>query len=127
MHRAYNHGFRSLLICMVAAQVLGIHIPTVQSVEQEPLTIIINRGIPLFTTDTTPTINGASNAPEDAQVTVTIDGTTQTTKVLPTGSWLVDWQAPLSPGEYRLSVSITDAAGNTATGSITTVATFRLF
>lgn len=115
MHTKYNSSFRFFLASIVIAHVLGISIRTAQGEEQQALIIVINRGIPLFTTDTTPTINGSSNAPEDAQVTVTLDGTTQTTKVLPTGSWLVDWQTPLSAGEYRLSVSITDLTGNTAT------------
>lgn len=117
MHTGYN--FRSLLVCIIAAQVLGIPTQTVQGAEQQTPTVVINRGIPLFTTDTTPTISGSTNVPEDSQVTVTISGTTQTTKVLPRGSWTVDWQTPLPPGEYRMSVNITDATGNTATATQT--------
>src|SRR5262245_25500571 len=119
MHTGDNHSFRSLLVSIVAVQVLAIHIQTVRGAEQQTPTVVINQGIPLFTTDPTPVINGSTDAPEDSRVTVTIDRTTQTAKVLPGGSWTVDWQNPLPPGEYRIVVSITDTTGNTATTSQT--------
>jgi hypothetical protein len=77
-------------------------------------TIVINRGIPFFTTDVTPRIAGASTASPGSRITVTINETTVPTTVLPGGTWVVDWPITLTAGTYRVSVTVTDTGGNTA-------------
>jgi hypothetical protein len=107
---------QALLASLLVIQLLGITSgPHVWSAEGEALTIVINRGVPLFTTDPTPVLSGATNAPTDSQVTVTIERTNATTTVLPGGTWRLDWPQSLIPGSYQVSVAVADAAGNTAT------------
>lgn len=76
--------------------------------------VTINRGIPLFTTDVTPRISGTTNAPPKSRVVVTINKLEAATVVLPGGEWVLDWPNPLAPGDYQMSVSITDPNGAVA-------------
>ncbi len=68
------------------------------------------------TADTTTgaTISGTSDAPAGSAVAVTVAGTTYTTTVGEDGTWSVT-TAPLAAGEYEVSVTVTDPAGNVGT------------
>jgi len=79
------------------------------------LTIVINRGIPIVSKDTMPIISGFAEAPVNSAVTVTINGVARTTKIPTSGNWMLKWPASLPQGTYRVSASVTDAAGNTDT------------
>jgi len=81
------------------------------------LTIVINRGIPILTNDPTPMISGATDAPIDAMVTVTINDVAYTTTVLSGGTWMLDWLTPLPQGTYTISASVIDAIGRTGTAA----------
>lgn len=94
---------------------------TAWGAEQPGPLVVINRGIPLTTPDTTPTISGATNAAAGLHVSVSIAGQTQTTAVLPRGSWSLDWPTSLAIGAYRVSARVTNAAG--LTGSATQLLT----
>src|SRR5919106_774889 len=67
---------------------------------QDAPLLVINRGIPIRTTDSTPTISGVSKAPAGSQVSVEINGETHSTTVSPGGTWTLDWPTPLAPGVY---------------------------
>ncbi len=68
------------------------------------------------TNDTTPTITGSTDEPDESQVTVTVDGNEYTTTV-EDGGWSVDIPAgnELAEGDYTVEAEITDKAGNTTT------------
>jgi large repetitive protein len=68
----------------------------------------------LTTNDTTPTITGTSDL-IGGTVTVTINDIEYTAIVAEDGTWSVDVTAALDEGEYEITASITDAAGNTTT------------
>ncbi|MBB1346284.1 Ig-like domain-containing protein, partial [Pseudoalteromonas sp. SG45-2] len=73
--------------------------------------------------DSTPTISGTSNAPENTSITVTVtdgDSTeTYTTVVGAGGAWTVDITDALTDGEVAVSASVTDAAGNESVANST--------
>ena len=66
------------------------------------------------TNDPTPTISGTSNAPAGSTITVTVGGQTLTATVTDAGTWTVTF-ATLADGDYTVTASTTDAAGNTGT------------
>lgn len=120
MRTGKNRWWPYLLACVLITQGLGTASrPVVWGAAPQALTVVINRGIPLVTTDTTPTIGGATDAPANSSVTVTINNETATATVLADGAWTLDWPAPLPQGVYRMSVSVVDAAGNTGTAAQT--------
>jgi hypothetical protein len=86
---------------------------------QDAPLLVINRGIPIRTTEATPTISGTSKAPVGSQVSVEVNGETHSTTVLPGGTWAIDWPNPLAPGVYTVSVQLTDPSGNTASATQT--------
>ncbi|MBB1450855.1 Ig-like domain repeat protein, partial [Pseudoalteromonas sp. SG43-1] len=73
--------------------------------------------------DSTPTISGTSNEPENTSITVTVtdaDSTeTYTTVVGAGGAWTVDITDALTDGEVTVSASVTDAAGNESVANST--------
>ncbi|EGI73920.1 hypothetical protein PH505_am00990 [Pseudoalteromonas distincta] len=73
--------------------------------------------------DSTPTISGTSNEPENTSITVTVtdgDSTeTYTTVVGAGGAWTVDITDALTDGEVAVSASVTDAAGNESVANST--------
>ncbi|MFT5433125.1 MAG: hypothetical protein ACI9OJ_003830, partial [Myxococcota bacterium] len=79
-----------------------------------------NGGENVEATDSTPAISG-SGAQPDSTVSVTLDGQTMTTTVGPDGTWTVSPPNPLSGGTYIAEATITDPAGNSATGTQTIV------
>ncbi len=72
------------------------------------------------TTDPTPDISGSGETP-GSTVTVTVAGQTLTTTVGADGTWSVTPQPALPAGENTVTVTITDPAGNAATGTQTIV------
>ena len=62
-----------------------------------------------------PIISGFADAPVNSVVTVTINDVARTTKIPTSGNWMLKWPASLPQGTYRVSASVTDAAGNTDT------------
>lgn len=66
------------------------------------------------TNDTTPTISGTGEV--GARISVVVAGQTLTTTVQPDGTWSVT-PTTLLDGPYTATVTETDAAGNTLTGS----------
>ncbi|WP_206363728.1 Ig-like domain-containing protein, partial [Paenirhodobacter huangdaonensis] len=86
---------------------------------------------PALKNDATPTITGTTDAAPGSTVTLVVtgsDGATQTltTTVQPDGSYTVDVPANLAEGDYTVTASVKDPAGNTGsaddTGVIDTVA-----
>gem|GEM_PF-499719 len=73
--------------------------------------------------DSTPTVSGTSNEPENTSITVTVtdgDSTeTYTTVVGAGGAWTVDITDALTDGEVTVSASVTDAAGNESVANST--------
>ncbi|MBU5694010.1 Ig-like domain-containing protein, partial [Vibrio cholerae] len=74
------------------------------------------------TNDTTPTITGTTDAPAGSTVTLVVtdaDGNEQTltATVQPDGSYSVDVTTPLAEGDYQVTASVTDLAGNTGTAT----------
>ncbi|WP_439900886.1 Ig-like domain-containing protein [Vibrio cholerae] len=74
------------------------------------------------TNDTTPTIIGTTDAPAGSTVTLVVtdaDGNEQTltATVQPDGSYSVDVTTPLAEGDYQVTASVTDLAGNTGTAT----------
>ncbi|WP_165865501.1 Ig-like domain-containing protein, partial [Volucribacter psittacicida] len=72
---------------------------------------------PDLTNDNTPTITGTTDAPVGSTVTVTItdkngDTQTVTTTVKEGGSYEVEVPEALPEGEYKVTVEVTDPAGN---------------
>ena len=66
----------------------------------------------LATNNTTPTLTGTAEA--NATVTVVVNGQTYTTNAEANGNWSVDVTAELTDGDYTVSVTATDASGNTS-------------
>ena len=78
---------------------------------------------PLLTNDSTPTVTGTSDAP-NSTITVTFTDATNATQSIDvqtdaSGNWSVTPSGDLAEGNYSVSASITDAAGNTGTGTDT--------
>ncbi|MBH0078540.1 Ig-like domain-containing protein [Pseudoalteromonas sp. NZS11] len=73
--------------------------------------------------DSTPTISGTSNEPENTSITVTVtdgDSTeTYTTVVGAGGDWSVNITDALTDGEVTVSASVTDTAGNESVANST--------
>ena len=73
--------------------------------------------------NSTPTISGTSNEPENTSITVTVtdgDSTeTYTTVVGAGGAWSVDITDALTDGEVTVSATIVDIAGNSASANAT--------
>jgi large repetitive protein len=88
-------------------------------------TITINTVVPTLavnsqtTNNTTPTITGTSNAPAGTTVTVTVNDKTYTTTITAEGTWSVIIPATdsLPEGDYTVTASVTDTAGNTGTAT----------
>ncbi|WP_230125827.1 Ig-like domain-containing protein, partial [Pseudomonas sp. Bi70] len=82
---------------------------------------LITVDAPAITNDTTPSITGTTDAPVGSTVTLTI---TQGTTVLTTtaivvegGTYSADVPAGLVEGSYSVDAKVTDAAGNTGSGT----------
>ncbi|EGR0541514.1 adhesin, partial [Vibrio cholerae] len=83
---------------------------------------VITVDAPDNTNDTTPTITGTTDAPAGSTVTLVVtdaDGNEQTliATVQPGGSYSVDVTIPLAEGDYQVTASVTDLAGNTGTAT----------
>ncbi|NMP02820.1 Ig-like domain repeat protein, partial [Pseudoalteromonas arctica] len=76
---------------------------------------------PLLTNDSTPTVTGISDAP-NSTITVTFTDAANATQSIDvqtdaSGNWSATPSGDLAEGNYSVSASITDAAGNTGTGT----------
>ncbi|MEH6393594.1 beta strand repeat-containing protein [Pseudoalteromonas sp.] len=74
--------------------------------------------------DTTPTISGTASAPQGSIVTVVFNDAlgnahTVTTQMTPSGTWSVPASDALAEGEYTVTASVSDQAGNPASTSMT--------
>ncbi|MGL5128317.1 MAG: retention module-containing protein, partial [Aeromonas popoffii] len=74
------------------------------------------------TNDTTPTITGTTDAAPGSTVTLVVTDAngnqqTLTTTVQPDGTYSTDVISPLPDGDYDVTASVTDPAGNTATAT----------
>ncbi|KQA54729.1 adhesin, partial [Vibrio cholerae] len=81
---------------------------------------VITVDAPDNTNDTTPTITGTTDAPAGSIVTLLVTDTdgneqTLTATVQPDGNYSVDVTTPLAEGDYQVTASVTDLAGNTGT------------
>ena len=83
-----------------------------------PDVMIGNGASSVSTTDPTPAISGSGATPGSV-VSVTVEGQTMTATVGSDGTWTVTPPNPLSPGDHVVTVTITDPAGNIATGTQT--------
>ncbi|XXF07671.1 Ig-like domain-containing protein [Pseudomonas sp. D2-3] len=76
---------------------------------------------PAITNDTTPTITGTTDALVGSTVTLAItqgaNTFTVSTPVLAGGTYSVELPQPLAEGPYSIDASVTDAAGNTGSGT----------
>ncbi|SOU41693.1 Ig-like domain-containing protein [Pseudoalteromonas carrageenovora] len=78
---------------------------------------------PALTNDSTPTVTGTSDAP-NSTVTITFTDAANAVQTIDvqtdaSGNWSATPATDLAEGNYSVSASITDAAGNTGTGSDT--------
>ncbi|MDP4482426.1 Ig-like domain-containing protein, partial [Pseudoalteromonas elyakovii] len=76
---------------------------------------------PVLTNDSTPTVTGTSDAP-NSTITVTFTDAANATQSIDVqtdinGNWNATPATDLAEGNYSVSASITDAAGNTGTGT----------
>ncbi|WP_206017627.1 Ig-like domain-containing protein, partial [Pseudoalteromonas sp. Z9A4] len=76
---------------------------------------------PLLTNDSTPTVTGTSDAP-NSTITVTFTDAANAVQSIDvqtdaSGNWSATPSGDLAEGNYSVSASITDAAGNTGTGT----------
>ncbi|EMK6919509.1 Ig-like domain-containing protein, partial [Vibrio cholerae] len=100
-----------------------LQVPNVPVLPEEPTVIlVITVDAPDNTNDTTPTIIGTTDAPAGSTVTLVVtdaDGNEQTltATVQPDGSYSVDVTTPLAEGDYQVTASVTDLAGNTGTAT----------
>ena len=81
-----------------------------------PVVVIGGGGGTVGTTDPTPAITGSGATP-GSTVTVSVAGQTMTTVVAPDGTWSVTPPNPLPAGANPVTVTITDPAGNTGSGT----------
>ncbi|MDP3893054.1 ice-binding family protein, partial [Nocardioides sp.] len=86
----------------------------VLTVDVTPPDVSIDGGARRATNDTTPTISGATDEPEDSTVSVNVDGQTLASSVAANGTWSVQ-AAQLEEAAHLVSASVTDAANNTGT------------
>ncbi|MBQ4830231.1 Ig-like domain repeat protein, partial [Alteromonas sp. MMG017] len=92
------------------------------NVDSQAPTLTVN---PLDTgNDNTPTLSGSTNLPEGSVVVITVTdsiGDTQTINALvdDSGNFITDVLTPLAEGDYTVSVTATDEAGNATTQSET--------
>ncbi|WP_162986000.1 Ig-like domain-containing protein [Pseudoalteromonas agarivorans] len=93
-----------------------------------PSLVITDNGV---SNDTTPTISGTSDAPQGSEVTIVVTDNagvaqTITATVGASGTWSVPVTTALAEGNFTVSASVSDAAGNTATatgaGEVDTIA-----
>ncbi|CAM2730924.1 Ig-like domain-containing protein [Pseudoalteromonas atlantica] len=93
-----------------------------------PSLVITDNGV---SNDTTPTISGTSDAPQGSEVTIIVTDNagaqqTITATVGASGTWSVPVTTALAEGNFTVSASVSDAAGNTATatgaGEVDTIA-----
>ncbi|MBM4254401.1 MAG: hypothetical protein FJ147_00725 [Deltaproteobacteria bacterium] len=98
---------------LIAALSLLIVTATHQSwgAEAGTPTLAINRGLPIYTSDVSPRLHGTSTAPQGSRVIAVIGKTTASTIVLPGGTWIIDWPERLAPGNYKLTVTVSDVQG----------------
>ncbi|MGE0682911.1 MAG: Ig-like domain-containing protein [Candidatus Binatia bacterium] len=114
MHTSKGRWLRRLLsYALVVQGLFSVGAQFAWGAGAQKLVVVINRGIPLRTSDPTPTISGATDALVDAQVRVTINKETVATTVLPGGAWSVDWPTSLESGSYRIEVQVEDSSGAT--------------
>ncbi len=85
-----------------------------------PVVVIGSGDGAVQSTDPTPDISGSGATP-GSTVTVTVAGQTMTTTVGPDGTWTVTPPIALPAGDNPVTVTITDPAGNTGTGTQTIV------
>uniref|UniRef100_UPI0030801DE9 Ig-like domain-containing protein n=4 Tax=Vibrio cholerae TaxID=666 RepID=UPI0030801DE9 len=83
---------------------------------------VITVDAPDNTNDTTPTINGTTDAQAGSTVTLVVTDSngnqqTLTATVQPDGSYSVDVTTPLAEGSYTVTATVTDPAGNTGTAT----------
>ncbi|TMP41206.1 Ig-like domain-containing protein, partial [Pseudoalteromonas sp. S1650] len=83
--------------------------------------ILVNA--PAITNDTTPTISGTSDAPQGTVVTLVVSDSlgndvTASAIVNVSGNWSVALPSSIAEGAYTVEASISDAAGNSATTSM---------
>jgi hypothetical protein len=90
-------------------------------VDTTPPTVTIVGAPTILTNASSGTFTGTSTEPAGTVVTVTVNGVTQTTTVQPDGTYSVPWPPLPSDGAYPVTVSITDALGNTSTATQTVV------
>ncbi|MEM5531699.1 Ig-like domain-containing protein, partial [Pseudoalteromonas arctica] len=93
-----------------------------------PSLVIVDNGV---SNDTTPTISGTSDAPQGSEVTIIVTDSagaqqTITATVGGSGAWSVPVTVALAEGNFTVSASVSDVAGNeataTGTGEIDTIA-----
>ncbi|WP_337911572.1 Ig-like domain-containing protein, partial [Vibrio cholerae] len=83
---------------------------------------VITVDAPDNTNDTTPTINGTTDAQAGSTVTLVVTDSngnqqTLTATVQPDGSYSVDVTTPLAEGSYTVTATVTDPASNTGTAT----------
>uniref|UniRef100_UPI003325F811 Ig-like domain-containing protein n=1 Tax=Pseudoalteromonas sp. SMN1298-MNA-CIBAN-0114 TaxID=3140428 RepID=UPI003325F811 len=84
-----------------------------------PSLVIVDNGV---SNDTTPTISGTSDAPQGSEVTIIVTDSagaqqTITATVGGSGAWSVPVTTALAEGNFTVSASVSDAAGNEANGT----------
>lgn len=81
----------------------------------QDLHVILNDGQPLFTRTPELTVAGTTDAPAGSKVTVRIGEIAHETVATEAGTWSLAWPETLEAGQYTVSVTVTGAAGGSAT------------
>jgi hypothetical protein len=78
---------------------------------------IVTVSAPSLTNDRTPTLSGTSDEPVGSTVSLSVGGQSFTTTVVTGGTFTVAVPAALADGDYTVTASVVDAAGNTGSAS----------
>jgi hypothetical protein len=110
-------------VSVTTTDALGNATTTTSSIliDTTPPTVTIVGAPTVITNSSSGTFTGTSTEPAGTLVTVTVAGVTQTTTVQPDGTYSVPWPPLPSDGAYMVTVSVTDALGNTSTATQTVV------
>jgi hypothetical protein len=84
---------------------------TIRFTVAPPPTMTIDGGLTVTTKDSTPTLTGTSNAPDNSPIKVTVGGETLTTSLSNVGTWAVTASA-LNAGTYPVVAKVRDPSGN---------------
>ena len=117
-HTSEKATWKSALMSMLLLLTL-VAVQESWGAESSTPTLVINRGLPIYTSDVSPRLHGTSTATKGSRVVAMIGKTTASTVVLEGNTWILDWPEVLPAGNYKLTVMVTDTNGATTSATQT--------